>query len=111
MLSNKTNGALSILVLDSPGMLFECVVAWGSGTLKSLPPPPSALSLWSPLPTGLVLLHCNFFTCTVWACAAVLGTQTHHSGYRWPYVMPFDNQPDYHDFHHKEFTTYVATLK
>lgn len=63
-----------------------------------------------PLGLGLIVLHCNFFTVMVWACAAVVGTQTHHSGYRWPYVMPFDNQPDYHDFHHKAFNTNYGLL-
>ena len=33
-----------------------------------------------------------------------LGTQTHHSGYRLPWVAAFDEQPDFHDFHHQRFS-------
>lgn len=42
---------------------------------------------------GLVIFGVNYYTAFVWACAAVCGTQTHHSGYRWPYTLPFDEQP------------------
>ena len=39
------------------------------------------------------------------AAFAVLGTQTHHCGYRWPWTPGFDHQPDFHDFHHEKFNT------
>ena len=29
--------------------------------------------------------------------------QTHHSGYRLPWIAGFDEQPDFHDFHHQRF--------
>ena len=29
---------------------------------------------------------------------------SHHAGYRFPWEPPFDHQPDFHDFHHKNFT-------
>ena len=34
---------------------------------------------------------------------ACLGTQTHHSGYRLPWIAGFDEQPEFHDFHHMRF--------
>lgn len=63
-----------------------------------------------PLGMGLIIFRANPFTTMVWSCAAVCGTQTHHSGYRWPYTMSFDEQPNYHDYHHKEFTTNYGLL-
>ena len=46
----------------------------------------------------------------VWTVFAVLATQTHHCGYRWPWTPFFDHQPDFHDFHHEKFnTTYGLT--
>jgi methylsterol monooxygenase len=43
------------------------------------------------------------FVC-MWVCGACLGTQVHHSGYRLPWIASFDEQPDFHDFHHERFT-------
>jgi methylsterol monooxygenase len=39
----------------------------------------------------------------MWIVGACLGTQTHHSGYRLPWIADFDEQPDFHDFHHRRF--------
>ena len=29
---------------------------------------------------------------------------THHSGYRFPFTPSWDEQPDFHDYHHEKFT-------
>lgn len=42
-----------------------------------------------------------FFGC--WIGNAIMGTQTHHSGYRWPWITFFDHQPNVHDLHHQRF--------
>ena len=39
----------------------------------------------------------------MWIVGACLGTQTHHSGYRLPWIASFDEQPDFHDYHHQRF--------
>ena len=41
---------------------------------------------------------------------ACLGTQTHHSGYRLPWIADFDEQPDFHDFHHQRFNCCFGNL-
>jgi len=33
---------------------------------------------------------------------AVLGTQTHHCGFNWPWGF-WDHQPEFHDLHHAKF--------
>jgi methylsterol monooxygenase len=57
-----------------------------------------------PLFAGCIILpKVHLYTIMVWVFFAVLGTQYHHCGYRWPWCA-IDHQPDYHDFHHKYFT-------
>lgn len=60
-----------------------------------------------PLGFGLVAYTSNAWTATVWIGFAVLATQTHHSGIRWPWIDLFsasqEAQPNYHDFHHEKF--------
>ena len=58
-----------------------------------------------PLTGGMLFCNSHLFTGMSWAAFAVLGTQTHHCGYRWPWTPAFDHQPDFHDYHHKKFNT------
>lgn len=56
-----------------------------------------------PLSAGVFLCGSHLYLAICWATFAVLGTQTHHCGYRWPWAPGFDHQPDFHDFHHQKF--------
>lgn len=58
-----------------------------------------------PLCGGMLACGSHVYTGLVWTMFAVLGTQTHHCGYRWPWTPGFDHQPDFHDFHHEKFNT------
>eukprot|EP00929_Paragymnodinium_shiwhaense_P001292 TRINITY_DN101517_c0_g1_i1.p1 TRINITY_DN101517_c0_g1~~TRINITY_DN101517_c0_g1_i1.p1 ORF type:complete len:372 (-),score=75.92 TRINITY_DN101517_c0_g1_i1:190-1305(-) len=58
-----------------------------------------------PLGAGAFLLGSHAYTFLVWCVFAVLGTQTHHSGFRWPWIAPWGHQPNFHDKHHETFTT------
>lgn len=54
-----------------------------------------------PLFCGVFVVQSHIFTLFVWITFAVLGTQTHHCGYQWPWMV--DEQPSFHDFHHERF--------
>lgn len=56
-----------------------------------------------PLFGGCILFGSHGYTILLWVLFAVLGTQTHHCGYHWPWLF-FDHQPSFHDFHHEKFT-------
>jgi len=56
-----------------------------------------------PLFGGCVPMSSHGFTVLGWVIFAVLGTQTHHCGFHWPWMM-HDHQPSFHDFHHQKFT-------
>lgn len=56
-----------------------------------------------PLTLASVLLSSHSWCIMVWVVFAVLGTQFHHSGYRWPWVLGMEEQPNFHDFHHENF--------
>jgi fatty acid hydroxylase domain-containing protein 2 len=60
-----------------------------------------------PLGVGLVAIRCNAYTGVLWTAFAVMATQTHHSGIRWPWIDWFsldaEAQPNFHDFHHEKF--------
>jgi sterol desaturase/sphingolipid hydroxylase (fatty acid hydroxylase superfamily) len=58
-----------------------------------------------PLCGGMLVCGSHTYTGLVWTVFAVLGTQTHHCGYRWPWTPGFDHQPDFHDYHHEKFNT------
>jgi len=60
-----------------------------------------------PLTAGGALIGSHSFTVLVWVMCAVLGTQFHHCGYRWPWLIPFEleHNPDFHDFHHQKFNS------
>lgn len=56
-----------------------------------------------PLAGGIFLVHSpHVYTFLVWVVMVVLGTQTHHCGYDWPW-MGHDHQPNFHDVHHEKF--------
>merc|ERR1712178_275063 len=57
----------------------------------------------APLTIGAMILQTHFFTILFWVVFAVLGTQTHHCGYHWPWMF-YDHQPTFHDYHHEKFT-------
>mmetsp|Transcript_22646 Transcript_22646/g.49469 ORF Transcript_22646/g.49469 Transcript_22646/m.49469 type:complete len:177 (+) Transcript_22646:875-1405(+) len=56
-----------------------------------------------PLTAAFYPCRCHVFFALMWTFGAVIGTQVHHSGYRMPWTTCFDEQPDYHDFHHEKF--------
>lgn len=55
-----------------------------------------------PLFGGILILKSHLVIVIIWAVMAVMGTQTHHSGYDWPWQCA-DEQPNFHDFHHEKF--------
>jgi len=56
-----------------------------------------------PLFVGPMILHSHLLTFWLWNVMAILGTMIHHCGYRFPWTLPFDQQPCFHDFHHEKF--------
>merc|ERR1740120_477966 len=59
-------------------------------------------NLWPFLGIASVYRFHVFFT-YCWVANAVMGTQTHHSGYKWPWMTVLDHQPNVHDLHHELF--------
>lgn len=57
-----------------------------------------------PLAAGIILFNNNLYYAAVFTTMAVLGTQTHHCGFRWPWIAGHGHQPDFHDYHHERFT-------
>ena len=57
-----------------------------------------------PFTAGFLIFRPHIFFVFMWIVGACLGTQTHHSGYRMPWIAAFDENPDFHDFHHMRFT-------
>ena len=68
------------------------------------------LSNLVPFTAGFMLFRPHVFFALQWIVGACLGTQTHHSGYRMPWIAAHDKQPDFHDLHHKEFTSCYGVL-
>mmetsp|Transcript_4276 Transcript_4276/g.7166 ORF Transcript_4276/g.7166 Transcript_4276/m.7166 type:complete len:388 (-) Transcript_4276:215-1378(-) len=56
-----------------------------------------------PFTAGFLVFRPHIFFVYMWIVGACLGTQTHHSGYRLPWIAGFDENPDFHDFHHQRF--------
>ena len=56
-----------------------------------------------PFTAGFLIFRPTVFFVFMWIVGACLGTQTHHSGYRLPWIASFDEQPDFHDYHHQRF--------
>eukprot|EP00933_Yihiella_yeosuensis_P081070 TRINITY_DN94607_c0_g1_i1.p1 TRINITY_DN94607_c0_g1~~TRINITY_DN94607_c0_g1_i1.p1 ORF type:complete len:352 (-),score=54.07 TRINITY_DN94607_c0_g1_i1:461-1516(-) len=67
-----------------------------------------------PLGFGLVAVQAHAFTGVVWTAFAVMATQTHHCGIRWPWIDFFsfnaEMQPNYHDFHHEKFNVNYGAM-
>ncbi|KAL1511302.1 hypothetical protein AB1Y20_006107 [Prymnesium parvum] len=63
-----------------------------------------------PFTAGFFVFRPHIFFVFMWITGACLGTQTHHSGYRLPWIASFDEQPNFHDFHHKRFNCCYGTL-
>lgn len=61
-----------------------------------------------PLFAGALYVHTHTYTMFLWIIFAVLGTQTHHCGYQWPWMV--DEQPSFHDFHHERFRSNYGLL-
>jgi len=55
-----------------------------------------------PLGCGMLLQRAHAMTTFIWVVLAVLGTQTHHSGFKFFWAKN-DHQPDFHDLHHEKF--------
>lgn len=62
-----------------------------------------------PLFGGCVPMSSHAYSVLGWVVFAVLGTQTHHCGFHWPWMF-FDHQPSFHDFHHQKFTCNYGNL-
>jgi len=56
-----------------------------------------------PLGVGILCFNVNLYFAAVFIIFAVLGTQTHHCGYKWPWIASHGAQPDFHDYHHEKF--------
>mmetsp|Transcript_15059 Transcript_15059/g.17503 ORF Transcript_15059/g.17503 Transcript_15059/m.17503 type:complete len:151 (+) Transcript_15059:2-454(+) len=63
-----------------------------------------------PLGAGAFCINSSCSTLLLWCFFAVLATMTHHSGYRWPWTISIDHQPNFHDFHHEKFITNYGNL-
>merc|ERR1712000_49557 len=57
-----------------------------------------------PLGSGLFVMGSNIFVMITFVFFAIVGTQNHHCGFRFPHVPTGDHQPDFHDEHHEKFT-------
>lgn len=55
-----------------------------------------------PLSIGMYVAHSHVYTMMHWATIAIMGTMTHHSGYKFPWSK-FEDQPMFHDAHHQFF--------
>jgi len=67
-----------------------------------------------PLGAGLLAVRTNAFTGVVWTAFAIMATQTHHCGIRWPWIDFFsfqaEAQPNFHDFHHEKFNVNYGAM-
>lgn len=52
---------------------------------------------------GALIFRAHLFSFWVWTVVAVIGTQYHHCGFRTPFHIWFDHEPDFHDYHHEVF--------
>jgi len=55
-----------------------------------------------PVSLGPVIFHCHILISWIWFSIAVIGTISHHSGYKFPWLIgSFD--PTFHDYHHYSY--------
>jgi sterol desaturase/sphingolipid hydroxylase (fatty acid hydroxylase superfamily) len=50
-----------------------------------------------------VIYRFHVFFAYCWVANAIMGTQVHHSGHKWPWITVLDHQPNVHDLHHELF--------
>mmetsp|Transcript_137111 Transcript_137111/g.292853 ORF Transcript_137111/g.292853 Transcript_137111/m.292853 type:complete len:355 (-) Transcript_137111:87-1151(-) len=62
-----------------------------------------------PLAFGPVAFRFHAYTGIVWTMFAVMASQTHHCGIRWPWIQ-FEAQPNFHDFHHEKFNVNFGAM-
>lgn len=65
---------------------------------------------FGPLGAGIVMFNHNLYFAAVFTTFAILATQTHHCGFRWPWIAQHGEQPDFHDYHHEKFTCNYGNL-
>mmetsp|Transcript_55874 Transcript_55874/g.120860 ORF Transcript_55874/g.120860 Transcript_55874/m.120860 type:complete len:341 (+) Transcript_55874:63-1085(+) len=63
-----------------------------------------------PMGVGCPLFGSHLATLLLWIIFAVMGTQSHHCGFHWPWIMKSSDQPDFHDFHHEKFNCNYGNL-
>lgn len=68
------------------------------------------ISDFIPLASGIICFNHNLYAAAVFTTFAVLGTQTHHCGFRWPWIPGHANQPDFHDYHHEKFNCNYGSM-
>lgn len=60
---------------------------------------------------GVVFVYrFHLFFAYCWVANAIMGTQTHHSGHKWPWMTILDHQPNVHDLHHELFNCNFGNL-
>ena len=57
-----------------------------------------------PVCGGFLLFRPHISFVYLWIACTALGTQSHHSGYSWPWRADKDHQPQFHDDHHRLFS-------
>jgi len=60
---------------------------------------------------GAILFGGHLYTFFLWAISSVLVTQTHHCGFRWPWIPSWGHMPNWHDDHHKHFNVNYGTFE
>jgi len=68
------------------------------------------VSDFMPLGAGIVLFNTNLYFAATFTAFGVLGTQSHHCGFRWPWIASHGHQPDFHDYHHEKFNCNYGNL-
>jgi len=59
---------------------------------------------------GYILFGADAFSYLIWWLISYLGSQTNHSGYRFPPAnLTSESQPDFHDKHHEKFSSNYGT--
>jgi methylsterol monooxygenase len=64
-----------------------------------------------PVGAGPILFRSHLLTLWIWLVIALLGTTSHHSGYKLPGILGRGlSNPAFHDFHHEQFTNNFGLL-
>jgi len=56
-----------------------------------------------PTSFGAYLIQTHMLTFWCWMVLAIVGTQVHHCGFRFPWIPFWDHNPNFHDMHHQKF--------